>query len=240
MPFQMIDIVALMWFLILAFGYQIITAYEPIFERSIASAIQRQRVAWMHQMADRDPRIVDAQLLASLTQGSGFFASTTLIISGGLATLMGSGHEVQASLERLPFAAHSTPVMWEIKLILLMAIFVIAFFKFAWAFRLSHYAAIMIGACPPRKQDNGPECYQHACATAELVGIAAAHATKGLRAFYHAIAAVAWFIHPLLFIAATTYVIIVLIRRDFFSRARLSILLDGHFGKHDNAEAGDE
>jgi len=211
--------IAALWFIALSLGYQFVTSCEPLYSRSIASAIQRRRIAWMHEMANRDPRIVDAQLLANLTQGSGFFASTTLIISGALATLMGSGHAVQVSLERLPFVAHSSPVLWEVKLILLMSIFVFAFFKFAWAFRLSHYAAIMIGSCPPRSDNNAAQCDHHACATAQLVGIAASHSTKGLRSFYHAIAAVSWFVHPLLFIGTTSYVIIVLIRRDFFSRA---------------------
>ena len=60
----------------------------------------------------------------------------------------------------------------------------------------------------------------HAVRTARLIGIAAEHTNSGLRSFYHAIAAIAWFFHPVLFIATTTWVMLILVRRDFFSRSR--------------------
>ncbi len=221
-----IDLIALTWFLALMWGYQIATSLPALYEQSINAVVQRQRVTWMREMASRENRIMDVNLLGTLSQGSGFFASTTLIIVGGLTTLMGSGHEVQILLERLPFVAKSSPILWEMKLILVLAIFVFAFFKFAWSFRLSHYGAIMIGACPTRTDDNGEVCDAHGAAAAELIGISAAHSNKGLRSFYHAIAAMSWFVHPLLFIAVSTIIIFVLIRRDFFSRARSALSIN--------------
>jgi uncharacterized membrane protein len=129
---------------------------------------------------------------------------------------------VQTMLERLPYVAPSSSAMWEVKLILIMGVFIYAFFKFAWGFRLSHYAAIMIGATPlPGEAAN--VCDDHARRTARLIGIAAEHTNSGLRSFYHAIAAIGWFFHPLLFIATTTWVLLILIRRDFFSRARATL-----------------
>ena len=231
---EIIDVIAFGWLVLLSLGYQFVTAKDTVYERSISGAVQRRRERWMHEMSERENRIVDVQLLASLSRGNNFFASTTLIIVGGLATLMGSGAKVQVLLERLPFVAKSSPVLWELKLFLLMGIFVFAFFKFAWAFRLSHYAAIMIGACPTRTHTktrphaNKLECDRHAAATAEIVGIAAYHSNTGLRAFYFAMAAMSWFIHPLLFMAATTCVIAVLIRRDFYSRARAAMAMVDH------------
>jgi uncharacterized membrane protein len=100
-----------------------------------------------------------------------------------------------------------------------MGIFIYAFFKFAWAFRLSHYAAIMIGAAPVAGVGDAEASKDHAERTAKLIGIAAEHANSGIRSFYHAIAALTWFFHPLLFMFATTWVILILARRDFFSRS---------------------
>ena len=60
---------------------------------------------------------------------------------------------------------------------------------------------------------------RHAQRIAFLAGVAADHANTGLRAFYYAIAALAWFFHPLLFILATSWVAAILIRREFFSRS---------------------
>jgi hypothetical protein len=54
---------------------------------------------------------------------------------------------------------------------------------------------------------------------ARLIGLAGKHSDSGIRSFYHAIAAMAWFFHQLLFMATTTCVILILARRDFFSRS---------------------
>ncbi len=215
-----LDLIAFITFVVLIGGYHIITGYRPLVDRSIVGAVQAQRVAWMQNMAARDVRIVDAQLLASLSQGNAFFASTSAIGIGGLAAMIGSGDQVQKLFERLPYAAQSTPVVWEMKLILLITIFIYAFFKFAWAFRLAHYTAIMIGATPISNGSNQADCDAHALRTARLIGIAGEHSNSGLRAFYAAIAALAWFYHPLAFMLASVWVLTILIRRDFLSRSR--------------------
>jgi uncharacterized membrane protein len=215
-----LDLIAFAAFAILICGYHIVSGYPPLVDRSIVSAIQVQRVAWMRLMAVRDVRIVDAQLLASLTQGNAFFASTSAIGIGGLAAMLGSGDQVQALFERLPYAARSTPVRWGVKLILMITPFIYAFFKFAWASRLSHYGAIMIGATPIADGNNHADCESHALRTAGLIGLAGEHSNNGLRAFYYAIAVLAWFYHPLAFIAATVWVLGIVVRRDFFSRSR--------------------
>jgi len=215
-----LDLIAFATFIVLIGGYHVITGYRPLVDRSIVGAVQAQRVAWMRNMAARDVRIVDAQLLASLSQGNAFFASTSAIGIGGLAAMIGSGEQVQKLFERLPYAAQSTPVVWEMKLILLITIFIYAFFKFAWAFRLAHYTAIMIGATPIADGKNQAACDEHALRTARLIGIAGEHSNSGLRAFYAAIAALAWFYHPVAFMIASVWVLSILFRRDFLSRSR--------------------
>ena len=138
---------------------------------------------------------------------------------GGLAATIGTGEKLQAILGRLPYVAATTPFVWEVKQLLIMAIFIYAFFKFAWAFRISHYASIMIGATPEAGTASPEDCKHHAERTARLIGLAGEHSNSGLRSYYHAIAAIAWFFHPLLFMVATTWVILILARRDFFSRS---------------------
>lgn len=221
-----LDIVALVVFLMVLIGYGYVAAIGPLERRSIVGAVQRQRERWMQNMAARDMRMVDAQLLGGLSQGNAFFASTSAIIVGGLATLLGSGDKVQVLLERLPFVAASSSTLFEIKLLLLIGIFVFSFFKFAWAFRLSHYAAIMIGATPIAEAGNEDYCRSHARRTARLIGLAAGHANTGLRGYYHAMAAMAWFLHPIALLIATAWVLAILVRRDFFSRSRRLMAAD--------------
>ncbi len=216
------DLAAFLWFVAAILGYRLVAGFGPFEKRSIVGAVQRHREQWMRNMVSRDGRIVDAHLLGSLGQGNAFFASTSALIIGGLAALMGSGDKVQGLLERLPYVAKAGPVLFELKLILLITIFVYAFFKFAWAFRLSHYASIMIGSTPliSDERANVGDCEHHAARTARLIGIAAEHSNSGLRGYYYAIAGMAWFFHPAAFAIATTWVVLILLRRDFFSRSR--------------------
>jgi len=214
-----LDLAAIGWFIVSIAGYRIVAEWRPLESRSIVGAVQSHRLQWMCNMAARENRVFDAMLLNGLGQGNAFFASTSAIAIGGLIAMVGSGDKAQAFLERLPFVAHADPVLWEMKVLLLIGIFVFAFFKFAWAFRLSHYTGIMIGSTPLAKPGNELECRLHAERTARLIGIAADHANSGLRSFYYAIAALGWFFHPLMFIAASTWVLLILVRRDFFSRS---------------------
>ncbi len=219
-PATPLDLAALAVFFVIFVGYGYISSAGPLRGLSIAGAVQKQRERWMQNMALREVRIVDAHLLGGLAQGNAFFASTSAIIIGGLAAMLGSGDKVQALLERLPLVAQSTAPLFEMKVLLMIAIFAFAFFKFAWAFRLSHYASIMIGATPNFEDGNRSVCEAHARRTARLIGLAAEHANTGLRSFYYAIAAMAWFFHPMALVVATVWVLCILIRRDFFSRSR--------------------
>jgi uncharacterized membrane protein len=213
------DALAAAWFVGAIGLYRAVAEWGPLEARSIVHAVQSQRVAWLKNMARRDNRVLDAIVLQSLGQGNAFFASTSAIAIGGLTAIMGSGEKAQVFIEKLPYAAKASPQLWELKVILLMAIFIYAFFKFAWAFRLSHYTAIMIGATPIMTADSEGACDTHAERSARLIGFAAEHANSGLRSFYYAIAAMAWFYHPIAFVAATTWVLAILVRRDFFSRS---------------------
>ena len=218
-----LDFVAGCWFLLAFGGYQTVMQWPMLEHASIAGAVQRQRIGWMRNMAKRENRMMDSVLIQQLGQGNAFFASTSAIGIGGLAALIGSGEKLKDMLERLPFVGKVDSAMLELKLLLLITIFVYAFFKFAWAFRLSHYSGIMIGATPMLRDDNAEACDSHALGVAELIGIAADHANRGLRSFYYAFAAMSWFFHPVLFMVATTWVLFILIRRDFFSRSLLTL-----------------
>jgi uncharacterized membrane protein len=218
--FDWLDVAALCWFVIVMIGYQRVTRIPALYERSISGATQKHRIAWMRAMLHRDNRSSDAILLGTLSQGNAFFASTCAIAIGGLAAIVGSGEKADAFLQRLPYAAQASPLLWEIKVILLISVFVYAFFKFAWAFRLTHYTAIMIGAIANPGEATDEVMDRQALNAAHISGLAAEHANGGLRAFYHAAAVLTWFFNPILFMIATSWVGLILLRRDFFSRSK--------------------
>ena len=220
LPLSPLDLLAIFWFGLVFMGYQNLSRIPYLEHRSIAGAVQRHRVAWMREMARRDNRMSDSHLMQQLGQGNAFFASTSAIAIGALTSLLGAGDKMHAMIDKLPFVTQTDAVVFDLKLLLLIAVFVYAFFKFAWGFRLSHYCGIMIGATPQMTPDNAAQGEKHADAASSLIGIAADHANRGLRSFYFAIAAMTWIFHPWLFIISTSWVLVILIRRDFFSRSR--------------------
>lgn len=216
--FSPLDYAALAWFLILWIGYTTIADHTSCYRRSISAATSRHRRRWMRQMLGRDVRIVDTTILSNLNSGIGFFASTALLGIGGLVAMLGAAEQGVAALAGLPGAVATSHEQWEMKVLVLLLIFVYAFFKFGWAFRLSNYSSIMVGAAPPAPvEPSVAEAY--ARQAAKVHGLVAHHFNRGLRAYFFALAVLSWFVHPLLFMAATLVVVGVLYRREFRSRA---------------------
>lgn len=219
-----LDGLALAWFLVCTIGYNLMTRMGTgLRQRSLLGAIQAQRLRWFSHMGRRDDRFMDVVLISNLASGNTFFASTSVILLGVLSAMLGSGATAQIVIARLPFAVHSPPALWDLKIILMMVVFVYAFFKFAWAFRLAHYAMIMVGATPPAGSATDAECAAHAERTARLAGIAAEHGNLGLRAYYFAMAALGWFFSPVVFLVTTTFVVLIVTRREYFSRSLAAI-----------------
>ncbi|MEZ5924688.1 MAG: DUF599 domain-containing protein [Hyphomicrobiaceae bacterium] len=223
-----LDALAFLWFALSTIGYGVFARYGPAARNNLIAAIQRQREAWMVNMARRADRVTDVLLVSNLATGNTFFASTSVILLGALSALLGAGETAQQIVAGLPHAHAAPPVLWNIKILTLMAVFVYAFFKFAWAFRLAHYAMILVGAAPMAQEATEGVRLEHAARTARLAGIAGEHSNSGLRAYYFAIAGCAWFYHPLAFIIATTWVLLIVIRREYLSRSLAIIGPAGH------------
>jgi uncharacterized membrane protein len=221
-----LNVIAIGWFAVMFAIATFLNRFGRA-RNSLAGAVQQRRTVWMQNMAARDNRMMDVVLLQMLSASNTFFASTSVILLGGMAALLGSGERVQALLEKLPWVAKASAEVFEMKILFLMGMFIYAFFKFAWAFRLTHYTAIMIGATPitPTDSTATTECMAHAGRVAVLAGLSAEHANTGIRTYYFAIAGILWFLHPALFMAATSWVLAILIRREFFSRSLRAVAI---------------
>lgn len=214
-----LDLIALLLFFASLIGYGPVSRSGKLANRGIMNAIQKQRFKWIERMAAREMRMMDIQLLAVLSNANTFFASTSVIVIGGMAAGFASGDALKSEFESLPLIVQSSPALWHFKWVLLIGLFIFAFFKFAWAYRLTHYTAIMIGATPEPGDDDPEGRAAHVNQTAELAGIAAEHSNAGLRTYYFGIAAIGWFLHPIALIIATIWVLIILIRREFWSNS---------------------
>jgi len=218
--FPLGDIVALGWFMAVWVGYTHYADRGTPRPRSLRATMHTHRGRWMRQMVARDNRIVDANIVGNLLQGVSFYASTTLIVLAGLITLLGASDKAVALIREIPFAVRTSLVLWELKLLVLVIVFVHAFFKFTWALRQFNYCSVLIGAAPPA---NAADAEAYAARAAEIATSASKDFNQGMRAYYLSLAALAWFVNPWVFVVATTLVIGVLYWREYRSAA-LAIL----------------
>jgi uncharacterized membrane protein len=166
------------------------------------------------------------QIMASLQNGTAFFASTSLLAVGGALTLMRSTGDVITVVEALPFGIVTTPTLWAVKTIGLIVIFIYAFFKFAWAYRLFNYVAIMLGAMPLAGDRQTAEAECHVLRTTRLFQSAGQNFNRGQRAFFFALGYLGWFAGPWELFASTTAVVIVMWRRQFASTAQRALMIE--------------
>lgn len=179
------------------------------------------RREWMQQMITREPRIFDAQIVASLRQGTAFFASTAVIAIGGTLALIGNAERLTGIANDLVLM--DTPAfVWEAKMLIVALFLTNAFLKFVWANRLFGYAAVVMAAVP--NDTSHPACSPRAAQAAEINITAARSFNRGLRSVYFALACVAWLAGPIALIAATVFTLAVIWRREFASQSRTILL----------------
>ena len=194
--------------------------------RGLNLLMNQYRRRWMEQMAGRENRIVDTTIMASLQNGTAFFASTSLIAIGGSLALIRSADDVLRLFGQDMPGVEAARLAWELKVAGLALIFVYAFFKFAWAYRLFNYAAILVGAVPMPRGDNGEAVEQAARRAGAMNVVAARHFNRGQRAYFFALAYLGWFASAYVLMAGTAAVLYVMWRRQFASDAREAILED--------------
>lgn len=187
--------------------------------RSLMARADELRIAWMRQMLGREVRIVDVQVVQVLVQAIAFFASSAVLIVGGCLAVLGAREQAMEIVAQVPFAAHTPPVVWEAKVLLLAVVFVYAFFKFTWALRQYNYVTTIIGAAPPHTEDGTAAAAQFAQRAGSFANRAASNFNKAMRSFYFGMAALGWLVHPFLLMLMTAAVVLVVYRREFQSRS---------------------
>ncbi len=221
-----LDIASFAWFL-LAWALHAFTVERSGWRsRSLNYRMDLARLEWMRRMLVRDVRIVDTQIMSSLHQGTAFFASTSLFAIGGALALLRSSDEVMAIFRALPFATQVTRGVFEIKVVGLLVLFVYAFFKFAWSYRMFNYVAIQIGATPPSSEANLLSAQAHVERIARMITVAGRHFNRGQRAIFFALGYLGWFVNAYVFAITTTAVLVVILTRQFGPTAR-SLFADG-------------
>lgn len=212
-----LDLFAFAWFLGAWTAFTLVQDYLLRDRVAVNQHLTLIRRVWMERMLERDNRIMDSQLVGHTMNSCTFFASTTMLVLAGLVGSFGAIERVHDILRGLSFAVHTSRELLEVKMLVLMGIFVFGFFKFTWALRQYNYCCALLGSAPlPPVPD--AERRLMAGHIADAMTLAVKAFNGGLRSYYFALAALAWFVHPWVFMAATGGVLLVLVRRQGFSR----------------------
>jgi len=218
-----LDAVAAIWFIACWIGYSGFSGWNAHRTASLLSRMDFYRREWMSRTIQRENRIVDTAIVQNLFQGNNFLASTSILVLGGLAALLGASTQAINVMASLPLAQASSERGFEIKILLMIVIFVYAFFKFTWAMRQFNFLSLMIGTAPAKSDDEAIiESFINRAAT--LASLAGENSNRGLRAFYFAMAAMSWFMHAVLFMAVSALVVGILYHREFRSRTLRALM----------------
>ncbi|WP_299773072.1 DUF599 domain-containing protein [uncultured Pseudoteredinibacter sp.] len=221
---QLVDALALVWLLGCWFAYTRFAKRKAKTTDCLASVLHRYRVDWMEHFLRREQRVADAALLANIERNVSFFASTTLLVLAGLVTALAAADKVQLTLELLPFTSPSTTQELELKFVILIGIFIYAFFTFTWSLRQFGFVSVLLGAAPQYSEDNEDVSKRYAKYTAKVLDQAGHSFNYGLRSYYFALASMAWFIDARLMVLSVSVVIFVLYIREFRSSSLSAML----------------
>ncbi|MFZ5722625.1 MAG: DUF599 domain-containing protein [Pseudomonadota bacterium] len=216
------DAIAVCWFFASWTIYTRYVQYAARRRKSLTSAMVVARRQWMAQLLARDNRITDASIIANLERNVSFLASSALLIVAALLTTLAGTETAVNILASIPLTTPASRELWEVKVMLLAVVFIYAFFQFTWSMRQYSFLSILVGAAPNAVKGSAPDealrdgFVDHAAQVATLAAFAF---NQGLRAYYFALAVLAWLVSAPVFMLATSLVVWVLYRREFHSPA---------------------
>ena len=214
--FGVMDWIGLVWFLFCWMGYERLVERGWKGHPALLTEGHNLRLEWARQLVVRENRIVDCALISNIVNSVSFYANTSIYIIAGLFATLGALDRFMDTAAELQFAHTFSREAMELKLILLVTVFVVAYFKFTWSLRQFNVLSITTGSAPPR--DGPPEVMERfARKHAAVNRCAGDDFNRGLRAYYFGLAVLAWMLSAWLFILATAIVTYVQARREFDS-----------------------
>ena len=143
-----LELIALVWFLICWLGYSEYSRRKANDRPCLSNTLDLYREDWMRVMLRRDNRISDASVVGNLERNGAFFASSCLLILASIITALGYTQEVMEVFSTMPFGTLPSREIWEMRMVVLMVIFIYAFFKFTWSMRMYNFVSVLIGSAP--------------------------------------------------------------------------------------------
>ena len=206
-----VSLFALCWFL-----------YAPVLRRLgrrggfINSDMTVLRRRWMANMAARDNRFIDSQLLGHAINSASFFASSSLIVIAAAGGVLFGGDAAYRSMEQLAGVAPIPHWMFQVKLGVVVVVLARGFLDFIWALRQLNYCLAVIGAAPSPDVEAGLRA-AYAEGAAQILNPALSAFNTGVRGYYFALAAAAWLAGPAPMAVVTVGAVLLLVSRQVAS-----------------------
>lgn len=168
------------------------------------------RALWVINVMNNPSRDVMAvQTLRNFVMGASLMASTAALLIIGTLTLSGQAENIARSWHVLNIVSTHSAEIWIIKVLCLLADFIVAFFAFAMSVRLANQVVFMINVPDPGAH---PSLSPHG--VAQRLNRAGSLFTIGMRAFFFAVPLVFWLFGPVFLVLATTWLVFSLYRLD--------------------------
>ncbi len=189
----------------------------PLVERkrpSLSVIMNMQRRRWVANAARRESPF-DAILSGNIMGSVSFLASTSVLLVLAVFAVFGQLPALMDALDSLSLDRVYTELDVQLHLVVMLAMFVLAFFAFTLSLRQFNHFCIMLGALDHDRATTEEEIE----AIAQMNGLGARNFNSGIRAYYFSVPSVAWFVSEWLAVVVTLVTILILAHREFFSSA---------------------
>jgi uncharacterized membrane protein len=224
MEFAPLDIICFSWFFLCWLGYTVFSRQAAKKTNCLSSVLFGYRKEWVEKLSRFGMSEVDGELLASLEKQVSFFASTSLLILASLVTVLSAAADQLMNIATIIDGSEVTLQAVQAKLMLLIVIFTYAFFSFTWSIRQYGFCFILFGSSfQTVKYYKEADDFRAVTkdrnfeAVTKVLDRAAHSYNYGLRAYYFALAALAWFINAYASMLVCAVIVFVLYRREFKS-----------------------
>jgi uncharacterized membrane protein len=159
------------------------------------------RRAWMLNMAGRENRFLDSQLMGHVINSASFFASANLIIIAAAAGALFGGDTVWRSVRDIAIMDQAPRWLFDAKLAVVILCLARGLLDFIWSLRQMNYCIAAFGAAPERAPRSVLTAYGEAVSS--VLNPAVSSFNAGVRGYYFALAGAAWLLGPWALLAAT-------------------------------------
>ena len=168
------------------------------------------RTAWVENiMHDEKNAVLAVQTLRNSTMAATFLASTSVLLIMGVLTLSEQEQKIEATWHALNIMGSNHPVLWMVKLILMLLDLFVAFFAFSMAIRIYNHVGFQVNV--PLRMNHKMITPAH---VATHLNRAGNFYSIGMRAYYFLVPLVFWLFGPHFMLAATLGLLATLYRID--------------------------